>query len=94
MFGNGCIEIKLAGDTFDDSLLIAQKYCDAQKAHFSPRNNLVSSIVYSAQASDVKTVLVSGKILMENYEVKTINHEETILKSEEMAFDLIKRSQS
>ncbi len=67
---------------------------DTQKAHFSPRNNLVSSMVYSAQASDVKTVLVNGKILMENYDVKTINQEETILKSEEMAFDLIKRSQN
>ena len=65
---------------------------DVQKAHFYPRNNLVSSIVYSAQASDVKTVLVNGKILMENYDVKTINQEETIIKTEEMAFDLINRS--
>tara|TARA_Y100001970_G_scaffold292503_1_gene434046 strand:+ start:991 stop:2298 length:1308 start_codon:yes stop_codon:yes gene_type:complete len=67
---------------------------DIKKAHFYPRNDLISSIVYSAQASDVKTVLVNGEILMENYEIKTINQEETLLKSEKMAFDLIKRSQN
>ena len=65
-----------------------------QKTHFFPRNNLVSAIVYSAQASDVRTVLVNGKILMEDYDVKTINQEETIYKSEKMAFDLIRRAQN
>jgi len=66
---------------------------DIHKTHFFPRNNLVSAIVYSAQASDVRTVLVNGKILMEDYDVKTINQEETIYKSEKMAFDLIRRAQ-
>ena len=67
---------------------------DIHKTHFFPRNNLVSAIVYSAQASDVRTVLVNGKILMEDYDVKTINQEETIYKSEQMAFDLIRRTQN
>jgi len=67
---------------------------DVKKTHFYPRNNLVSAIVYSAQASDVRTVLVNGKILMEDYDVKTINKEETIFKSEKMAFNLIRRAKN
>ena len=65
---------------------------DARKPHFFPRHNPVSSIVYSAQASDVSTVLVNGQALMENYEVKTIDLEETMREGERMAFDLVRRA--
>ena len=46
----------------------------------------------SAQAADVSTVLVNGKVLMENYEVKTINVDETMREGERMAFDLVSRA--
>ncbi len=36
------------------------------RVHLTPRNDLFSALVYSAQASDVDTVLCQGKILMEN----------------------------
>ena len=45
------------------------------KPHLCPVNNPISAIVYSAQASDVETVIVDGKILMENRELKTIDEE-------------------
>jgi len=67
-------------------------FLDANKPHFYPRHNLVSSIAYSAQASDVSTVLVNGKVLMENYEIKTIDLEETMREGERMAFDLVSRA--
>lgn len=44
-------------------------------AHLCPRNNLVSALVYSAQSSDVETVIVDGNILLENREHKTIDME-------------------
>jgi 5-methylthioadenosine/S-adenosylhomocysteine deaminase len=66
---------------------------DANKPHYYPRHNPVSSIAYSAQAADVSTVLVNGKVLMENYEVKTIDVEETMLEGELMAFDLVSRAE-
>jgi 5-methylthioadenosine/S-adenosylhomocysteine deaminase len=65
---------------------------DANKPHYFPRHNPVSSIAYSAQAGDVSTVLVNGKVLMENYEVKTIDVKETMREGERMAFDLVSRA--
>ena len=65
---------------------------DADKPHYFPRHNPASSIAYSAQAADVCTVLVNGKVLMENYELKTINVQETMQQAELMAFDLVRRA--
>ncbi|KMT21130.1 amidohydrolase [Clostridium cylindrosporum] len=51
---------------------------DFNKPHLYPRLDIVSSIVYSAQASDVSHVIVNGKVLLENYELKTIDFERII----------------
>ena len=48
---------------------------DIHKPHFYPRHNIVSSLVYSAQASDVDTVIIDGNIIMENRIMKNIDIE-------------------
>jgi len=48
---------------------------DMDKPHLCPMNDPHSAIVYSAQGSDVDTVIVDGVILMENRELKTIDEE-------------------
>lgn len=48
---------------------------DFNKAHLLPTHNVVSSIVYSAQASDVETVIIDGQVIMEKNELKTIDVE-------------------
>lgn len=58
---------------------------DLKKAHFYPRYNLVASLVYSAQGSDVKTVICNGKILMEDYRLLTMNEEEVCANAERSA---------
>ncbi|WP_352418647.1 amidohydrolase [Proteiniborus sp.] len=63
---------------------------DLNKPHFYPRYNLVASLAYSAQASDVETVIVDGKVLMENYELKTVDLEKVIFNAERCAKSLIK----
>jgi 5-methylthioadenosine/S-adenosylhomocysteine deaminase len=52
---------KIAGGMKADIILI-----DTDKPHFYPKNNPLSAAVYSAQASDVDTVIVDGDILMQN----------------------------
>ncbi len=52
---------------------------DFHKAHLLPRWGTVSHIVYSAQASDVDTMIVDGKIIMQNRKIKTIDEEEVYL---------------
>ncbi|MEN1761019.1 amidohydrolase [Anoxynatronum sibiricum] len=48
---------------------------DLNKPHLYPRLNLEASMVYSAQASDVDTVIINGKIIMEKKEMKTLDLE-------------------
>lgn len=48
---------------------------DIDKIHNSPNGNYSLGLLYSAQASDVDTVIVDGKILMKNRELLTIDEE-------------------
>ncbi|MGV8145688.1 MAG: amidohydrolase [Alkaliphilus sp.] len=48
---------------------------DLKKPHFYPRHNEISALAYSAQASDVETVIINGKIVMDKYEIKTVDLE-------------------
>jgi 5-methylthioadenosine/S-adenosylhomocysteine deaminase len=48
---------------------------DTDKPHFYPQSNPVSAVVYSAQASDVDTVIIDGKVIMENRAFTNIDEE-------------------
>ena len=51
---------------------------DLENIHSLPDENLYSRIVYSARSQDVKTVIVDGKILMKERELRTIDEQEVI----------------
>jgi len=61
---------------------------DLSKPHLKPLHNIYASILYSAKGGDVDTVVVDGKILMENRVVKTLNEHAVIEKAERLAFEL------
>ncbi|MDD3852471.1 MAG: amidohydrolase [Syntrophomonadaceae bacterium] len=48
------------------------------QAHMTPCYDLVANLVYASQASDVETVIVDGRILMQNRQLMTINETEVI----------------
>lgn len=64
---------------------------DMNKPHLYPRHNVVSALAYSCQASDVETVIVDGKVLMEKYELKTIDIEKVMYNAEKVAHSLVNR---
>ncbi|SHI09317.1 amidohydrolase [Sporanaerobacter acetigenes] len=64
---------------------------DMNKPHLYPRHNVVSALAYSCQASDVETVIVDGKVLMEKYELKTIDIEKVMYNAEKAAHSLVNR---
>lgn len=49
---------------------------DIDKINYCPNNNIISALAYSANSSDVDTVMVDGRILLEKGELKTIDEEE------------------
>ena len=61
----------LAAGAFADILLV-----DIEKPHLYPHTNLVSELVYSTHASDVDTVIVNGKIIVENRKCLSMNAQE------------------
>ena len=64
---------------------------DMNKPHLCPRHNVVSAIAYSCQASDVETVIVDGKVIMEGYEIKTMDVEKIMFNAEKAAQSLVRR---
>ncbi|MDR7870435.1 MAG: amidohydrolase [Tissierellaceae bacterium] len=64
---------------------------DLDKPHFYPRHNLVSAISYTAHGTDVDTVIVDGKIIMENREIKSLDVELIKYMAEKRAKDLVNR---
>ena len=57
---------------------------DLKNPNLMPNNNLVSALVYSANGSEVDTVMVNGKILMEKKELKTIDEERVYFEMEKI----------
>jgi len=64
---------------------------DLDKPHLYPRHNLISAASYGMQASDVDTVIIDGKIVMEKREIKSLDVEKIKYMAEKQAKDLINR---
>ncbi|MEE8167675.1 MAG: amidohydrolase family protein [Candidatus Hydrothermarchaeales archaeon] len=62
---------------------------DLDKPNLTPLTNPVSHLVYAASGSDVDTVIVDGKILMENRQMRTLDEAEVLKFAYEEASDLL-----
>jgi 5-methylthioadenosine/S-adenosylhomocysteine deaminase len=67
-----------------DIILVSLK-----EAHMIPRYDLIANLVYSAQASDVQTVIIDGKIIMEDREIKTFDEAEVLERVKKAARRLV-----
>lgn len=64
---------------------------DAKAPNMNPvygAETIVSDLVYSASAGNVATTIVDGQILMENRQVKSVNLEQIVSKTRELATQL------
>ena len=58
--------------------------------HMIPRFDIIANLVYSAQAADVQTVVIDGKIIMENRQIKAFDEKTVLQQAKEAARRLIK----
>ena len=84
---NGAKGLGLGGITGD---IAAGKKADLaimniNEPSMMPRNNMISSLCYSANGSEVDTVLIDGKIVMEGRELKTIDLERVYFEIRKMS---------
>ncbi len=56
--------------------------------HSTPQPDLVSTIVYSAQSSDVETVLIDGQVVMRDRGLLTLNEAEIIAQAQELSLKM------
>lgn len=63
---------------------------DIQKPHLTPNLDLVANLVHYANGNDVETVIIDGKIVMENRKIKTLD-EKSVLMSGQKASEEVWR---
>jgi 5-methylthioadenosine/S-adenosylhomocysteine deaminase len=62
-----------------------------KKPHLCPLHSEISHLVYAAKASDVETVVINGKIVMENKKVTTLNMEKVMEEVEKVKNNLLSK---
>ena len=55
---------------------------DLSHASFHPFYNPISNIVYTALGNEVSFVMCEGRVLMENYQLKTLDEQKVFRQSE------------
>lgn len=64
-----------------------------KRLHSTPRPaDIVSSIVYSSQATDVETVIIDGRIVMRDRQLLTMDEQEVMEEADQQAQALAKRA--
>jgi 5-methylthioadenosine/S-adenosylhomocysteine deaminase len=56
---------------------------DTGAAHATPMYNVYSQLVYALKASDVRTVVVGGKVVVEDRKALTLDEKEILAKARE-----------
>ena len=64
---------------------------DVDKPHLTPINDLVTTLVYSANAGDVSTVIIDGKILLENKQFTNSQVTEVLQKAREKTSEIMEK---
>lgn len=65
---------------------------DAAQPHLAPRHDAIALLVYSAQAADVCTVVVKGRILLEDRRLTTIDAEALLADATQQTHRLLGRA--
>lgn len=60
--------------------------------HMRPHHDMVSQIIYSARACDIRTVIIDGRLVMEDGAILTVDEEEVLARVDERAMALVKDS--
>jgi 5-methylthioadenosine/S-adenosylhomocysteine deaminase len=64
---------------------------DMKKPHLTPCFDIPSHLVYSAGGSDVRTTIVDGKVLMDDYRVLVLDEQKVIGEAQKAAEELVAR---
>ena len=72
---NGAEAMGINAGSIEENKLADIQIYDLNSMNFTPRNNLISALCYSASSSDILDLIVDGKLVMKNREVLTLDEE-------------------
>lgn len=88
---NGASALKIEGEI--GQIEVGKKadliLVDFHKPHLYPRHDAAAHLVYAAQSADVKTVIIDGKVVMENRQVLTMDEEKILYEAEKCSKRLV-----
>lgn len=58
---------------------------DTEVPHLTPMHDPLATLVYSARGSDVRTVMIDGRIIMQDRKLTTVDEREILMKARERA---------
>lgn len=64
---------------------------DLNKPHLIPRHDPIANLVYAAQSSDVKTVIIDGRVVMKEREILAFDEERIMYEAARIGLELAKR---
>ncbi len=64
---------------------------DMNKPHLTPIYDIPSHLVYSASGGDVRTTIVNGKVLMDDYKVLSMDEQKVMKEANKAALNLVLR---
>lgn len=65
---------------------------DMKGAEWIPRYNPIQNLIYSSSGNSVQTVIIDGRIVMEDREIKTLDEEKVLAECQELGKGILKRS--
>ena len=75
-----------------DIIIIDPKNVGLSPILRKPLRNIISNLVYAAKGPEVHTVIVNGKIVMDEGQITTVDENEVLKEAQERAEDLIERA--
>ena len=67
---------------------------NTSQPHLAPRHDPIALLVYSAQASDVCTVMVNGQILLEDHVLQTLDQSSLLEQASQLSHQLLLRAKT
>ena len=78
------------------SLVAGQKadllILNLHEPHLTPLHNPIANLVYAAQSTDVKTVIIDGKIVMKERQMLTMDEEKILFETQKRGYNLAKNA--
>lgn len=88
---NGAEALNINAGAIEEGRLADISIFDLNSLNFTPKNNLISALCYSASSEDIKTVIIDGKIVLDYRKFVNIDEDELIEEVSESMNNLINR---